>query len=762
MDSLGLYHLFWEIVALNIEVLNGGLVHKLPNRKHKPLTNWVPKVKAKIVDKGTRTGVIIDHAPVGSEGSERVALNIEVLNGGLVHKLPNRKHKPLTNWVPKVKAKIVDKGTRTGVIIDHAPVGSEGSERVALNIEVLNGGLVHKLPNRKHKPLTNWVPKVKAKIVDKGTRTGVIIDHAPVGSEGSERYTTFISMKKVSKQSDIVNALSYKENLFTREYYQSKENYLPDYLYALIETANQDPTIPIVEPVRDCGIQSWDGRSSIWVFPHSEFTLITLRVDDEGVTRVNPEDVGLGFTTTKFYTKQLLSIREFTNANFDPAKLVLERVRRDYFSINSPPFFATLGAMAYAINIKRFNSPMDHPFVPVVIGGAGSGKSTAVQLIFSIVGITKSIILPTESGLDEELSKSSAPVWWEDVEDRNTAFESTTMWVYDKSAKKKKNSHEMANTVPICTSNGLFFKDYEGVRLKRLLERIIVIPYKKNPQFGNFNDSYEFNQTIAEFVGLAQALLPILLKIDFHEQQYRALASSVLEDFPEIHQSRDIHNYGLLLNSMAMVMDNLEMSIEDITETSHQFVRDFLIPFITPFHQRYEVKENTTDRNKLHRLLTQAIKPETRHLIIVSKTVGCTCGDAVGLPLTQINRLTTIPVDQIRNFVVKNGLGCSGKKINLTNNNGRIQYHGIHVRKNFVSQELLDIIEGNVQQDDKANEANDDQDEANNDKANEANDDKANGANDDKANEANDDKANEANDDKANEANDDQDEANDD
>ena len=85
------------------------------------------------------------------------------------------------------------------------------------------------------------------------------------------------------------------------------------------------------------------------------------------------------------------------------------------------------------------------------------------------------------------------------------------------------------------------------------MERLIIIPFISNPQFADLNESWEFKKEMGAFVEISQALLPIMLRVNFNSLTHRNLANQVLSQFQMITRSRDIENYGMLLTCMAMV-----------------------------------------------------------------------------------------------------------------------------------------------------------------------------------------------------------------
>ena len=59
--------------------------------------------------------------------------------------------------------------------------------------------------------------------------------------------------------------------------------------------------------------------------------------------------------------------------------------------------------------------------------------------------------------------------------------------------------------------------------LFRLFERTVMIPFKENSQFTNYLDSCQFKEDITEFIGVAEALLPALMSIDYQYVTFKKM-----------------------------------------------------------------------------------------------------------------------------------------------------------------------------------------------------------------------------------------------
>ncbi|XP_066927250.1 uncharacterized protein [Clytia hemisphaerica] len=444
----------------------------------------------------------------------------------------------------------------------------------------------------------------------------------------------------------------------------------------------------------NCGLQMCDGWESVWVFPHLDNTMMTLKITEDEYKVVVPEDVGFGITKTEFKdSNQMFEIQTFENTRYEDAKNVLNYVTRTYFKHNKPSFLATLGAVAYSLNIARLNTPMDHPVTPLIIGSPGSGKTTAVFLALAIAGVKTSIIHPTLTGLMEELSVLDAPLWWEDVENKNGVFEDSTMMVYDKSTKKRSKCSLKARTVPICTTNGFFMKEFEGERLQRLMERILIIPFHTNQQFRDLHDSWKFRDDLVSFLKLAEDLLPILLRINFDDLTHRDRAAKVLGEFSAIKRSRDIHNYGLLLACMSMLMETIGCSEDYSITMMKRYLAEHLIPYfdkIVPSTQSNQDDEHVTTE-EFENILASLIKPETLHLLKISKVKSCACGTVLQIALMKIREKIDFPAEKFIKVVTDQGLGCNGITFN-GEGKPRPKFNGVHIRIGCVPKKLLNGV----------------------------------------------------------------------
>uniref|UniRef100_A0A7M5X984 Uncharacterized protein n=1 Tax=Clytia hemisphaerica TaxID=252671 RepID=A0A7M5X984_9CNID len=300
---------------------------------------------------------------------------------------------------------------------------------------------------------------------------------------------------------------------------------------------------------------------------------------------------------------------------------------------------------------------------------------------------------PTLTGLMEELSVLDAPLWWEDVENKNGVFEDSTMMVYDKSTKKRSKCSLKARTVPICTTNGFFMKEFEGERLQRLMERILIIPFHTNQQFRDLHDSWKFRDDLVSFLKLAEDLLPILLRINFDDLTHRDRAAKVLGEFSAIKRSRDIHNYGLLLACMSMLMETIGCSEDYSITMMKRYLAEHLIPYfdkIVPSTQSNQDDEHVTTE-EFENILASLIKPETLHLLKISKVKSCACGTVLQIALMKIREKIDFPAEKFIKVVTDQGLGCNGITFN-GEGKPRPKFNGVHIRIGCVPKKLLNGV----------------------------------------------------------------------
>ncbi|XP_066910134.1 uncharacterized protein [Clytia hemisphaerica] len=464
----------------------------------------------------------------------------------------------------------------------------------------------------------------------------------------------------MSSQNTIRSAMNGSEALWIAP---SKDQYLPAYFYKKAMDYEDSPDPAILKPVTAYGIQNIDEvEVDTYCFPNN-IDDVFYTVKDGVVTRVSGMDVGLIVVNKPSGKGKASMPRDLVNGA-GPIRNLLEILKGSMGS-NFPSTVASFAAAAIAMHFSTVKSVKQGVPVPALVGEPGSGKSSIAVLAMEAIGVHTAHENCTYNGMLKILEKDCIPILWEDV-DQFKICEQISMQIFNQGKKVTAvSSGNPPKSLPIITSNG-FLKDAPSeMNVKRLIGRMVIIPFQKVvSKIESVQSLLEFESMLLSNKHIATNCFSYFLQLKNHIADFSlnktdfTLLNDILLDDYENHQAdqRTIKNYNCLMFLMKKILEDSGCTNEEISSILKSFFDQAIQahdPEAHGFGNEIEMKGKEALTNKL----TEACTSPTKFPWLRISARNCSsCGEVLMFNYTKIcEGLSNQTHKSVKKFIAQNG-----------------------------------------------------------------------------------------------------------